>query len=396
MTAGVSPLGLTIKTLEEIKQEIEADQLVNIDPGLDLSTDQPLGQMNGIVAKKAAELWELGQTCYNAFNPAACEGFLLDALCLLSGTIREQATQGTVILDCDIDGGTTLLAGALANVVGQPSNKWELITTYFAAVSGIHSLPFRAVDTGPITANAASITVITTAVPGWNTVTNLLSATPGRARETDAELRLRRQQELSAPGASTVDSIRADVARVDGVIQCTVFENTGDVIDLDGIPAHSFEVVIWDGTAPAAVNAEVGQAVWDAKPAGIYSHGAILVLVPDTEGILRAARFTRATQRSLEQAISIQVLPGWNAAQVASIQARLQAKASTFRMGQDVILEQLRAVVMAEPYVHDITAYTLGNTGGPLFAANKVIATREIPLFNGPINITVSQLTQVP
>jgi hypothetical protein len=95
-------------------------------------------------------------------------------------------------------------------------------------------------------------------------------------------------------------------------------------------------------------------------------------------------------------AISIQVLPGWSGSQVASIQARLQAKAATLNMGQDVILEQLRAVVMGEPLVHDITAFTLGNTGGPLFAANKVLLPREIALFNGPITITVSQLGAVP
>lgn len=397
MTVGVSSAGLTIKTLEEIKAEIEADQIAAISPELDQSNDQPLGQMNAIVAKKAAELWELGQTGYNAFNPAAAEGFLLDALCLLSGTIRQQATKSQVVLACNLDVGTTLLAGVhQANVLNQAGNKWEVVADFTAPSTGVHNVAFQSIATGPVTANAGTITVITTAVAGWNSVTNSLAASPGRARESDPALRLRRQQELSAPGAGTVDAIRADVARVAGVLQCAVFENTTDLTNIDGLPPHSFEVVIWDGVGLDADNQVVAQTIWNDKPAGIYTHGAITVSVYDSGGTVRAVRFSRATQRSLELSANIQVLPGWNAGQVAEVQAALIAKVGTLKMGQDVIVEQLKAVILAANYAWDVTSFTIGNTGGTLFSSNVSVASREQPLLNGPVTLNITQLPAIP
>lgn len=398
MPAGVSSTGLTIKILDEILGEITEDMLSIVDAELDLSSDQPAGQMDAIQAKKLAELWELSQTAYNAFNPGAAAGSLLDNLCLLSGTTRRLATKGRVTLTCDLALGTTLVAGtAIANVAGDPANQWTPAANYTAVATGSFPVVFESTQYGPIVANPGTITSITTAVSGWTAVVNGLAADPGTARETDAALRLRRQQELSAPGASTVDALQADLARVDGVIQATVFENDTDVTDLDGLPPHSFEAVIWDGASPAAANVDIAQVIWKSKPAGIATYGSITQNATDSVGNPRPVKFSRATQKNLEQAISIQVLPGWlGAQQVTALQQALIAFGQALPMGRDVILQQLRAVVMAQPFVWDITSYTIGNNGGTLFAANKVIAAREKPVFNGPITITVTQLPGAP
>src|SRR5690554_2271522 len=96
----------------------------NVDAALDLSANQPMGKMKPTVAKKAAEIWELGQFVYNCTNPDAAEGVQLANVCAISGTKREPARKSTVTLSCTMDAGATLPIGATAHVLGQPTNIW--------------------------------------------------------------------------------------------------------------------------------------------------------------------------------------------------------------------------------------------------------------------------------
>lgn len=85
---------------------------------------------------------------------------------------------------------------------------------------------FLSENFGNIPAPINSLTQILTPLAGWQEINNFQAGTPGRDIETDAELRLRRQQSLSIIGASTVESIRARILQqVSGVTQTFVFEN---------------------------------------------------------------------------------------------------------------------------------------------------------------------------
>lgn len=87
-------------------------------------------------------------------------------------------------------------------------------------------IPFLAQNFGPISAPANSLTEILTPVAGWVSLTNPQAGITGRNQETDAELRLRREQSLHLLGAATVEAIRSRLLQeVDGVTSVTVFEN---------------------------------------------------------------------------------------------------------------------------------------------------------------------------
>jgi hypothetical protein len=65
-------------------------------------------------------------------------------------------------------------------------------------------------------------------------------------------------------------------------------ENVTDTDDpTTGIPAHSFEAVINGGT-----DADIAQAIFNVKPAGIRAHGDVIVEVP-FEGINHQIGFSR-------------------------------------------------------------------------------------------------------
>lgn len=85
---------------------------------------------------------------------------------------------------------------------------------------------FLAQEFGVVEAPSNSVTEIVTPINGWISVNNLTAGIPGRERETDAALRIRRLNSLRAFGAATVESIRARILQeVPGVSNVLVFEN---------------------------------------------------------------------------------------------------------------------------------------------------------------------------
>lgn len=392
MTAGVSTEGFELKTLEQILEDINAEMLESISPTLDLSPDQPLGQINAIFAKQLAEVWEVAQTAYNAFNRGAAEGTLLDNIGLLTGTLRLPATRSTVQLRVNLTAGTTLVGGvATANVVDDPTNRWIVRETFTAPVDGYYLMMADAEFPGPVTANDITITKITTAVAGWNYVSNNGDAVPGREAETDTEYRIRQQLEFAAVGSSTAEAIRADVLQVTGVRQAFVFENNTSVINTQGIPPHSFQVVIWDGASPAADDDEVAAAIFKSKPAGIGTFGSVHVVVVDSSGSDRDIYFDRASQKPIFLEYTITTDDTFPVDGVQQIEDLIVAKGLTMNMGDDVIALVWQIVPLSVQGVIDVPNLNLDFTGPPAPSANLAIGPRQIATFsasNVVINVT--------
>ena len=90
----VTAAGLEIKTIEQILGELSTRQKTEIDAALNTAADSPMGQLNGIFAAQLREAWEVLQVAYNGFNSDVTEGFLLEALSAITGTVRVKAVEG--------------------------------------------------------------------------------------------------------------------------------------------------------------------------------------------------------------------------------------------------------------------------------------------------------------
>lgn len=374
---GVTPTGFSAKTLEETLAEIEADERANISASLDTSAASPVGQLNGIFASKLRELWELAQAAYDGFDPDAASGAALTALSLLTGTSRLGATKGLVLCTVDLDAGGYTAGQLIASVTGNPSARFTNTTAITAPGGPIVGVEFEAESTGPVLALAGTLTVIAEPVVGWNSVTNPADAVPGTDEETDVALRLRRELELTAVGSSTVDAIRADVLQVSGLLSVTVFENTTLTADANGLPGKSFEVVLFDGIVPAAVDDEVAQAIWDSKPAGIQAFGTSSGTAVDAQGVSHTVAFTRVTVRDvwLEFDVSTDADYAGDAAVKSAVAAFGD---SSLAIGEDVYISQVDAAVMGVAGLVEITATRAGFTISPVGIVNLVIGVREI------------------
>jgi uncharacterized phage protein gp47/JayE len=394
--------GLQIPTVEEILAELTAEQRTTILATLNTSADSLMGEINGIFAAKIREAWEALQVAYHGFDPDAVEGFLLDKLCAITGTVRDSATFGTVEMSVVLTIGTTLISGThFASVFDEPSNRWTPVADFTAPATGAHAVAFRAETVGNHPANALTITTIATPVFGWSDASNLLDADAGREADTDLQLSVRREEELRAAGSATVDAIRADLLDREEILQCRVFENPTDFVDADGLPPHSFEALVHDEGVLA--DDVIAQIVWDTKPAGIATHGAVLAEATDSLGNAHEVRFTRPTEREVwivatpfadSGVYAISDLPALNVA----IQEEIVAlNESELLAGRDVIAARINEVIMSHPGIFDLFSTTkLGFAPVPVGTTNLVITSREIARLDTSRTSVVSALGPRP
>jgi uncharacterized phage protein gp47/JayE len=394
---GLLSTGFVPKLTSDVLLDLTTKLRLLIDPNLDVAPTEPFGQAVGIFSGQIAEVWELLGTIYGQTDPNKAEGFLLDAVCAITGTIRKDATFSHVVVTMNMGASATINAGLIANVNGLPGNQWQLIGTADASgnlltagpvvstSAGNYASYWQATVTGPQTAAAGQLTVVPSLPAGLVSITNAADAIIGTVRETDAQLRIRRTAELSAAGGGTMDGIRADVLNVPNVVQCSVFENTTDFTDSSGRPPHSFEVVVFDGVTPLASSNDIAQAIWNDKPAGIPSYSATgdFGIAIDSQGNNRTVPFSRA------QVVNVYLnLTTVATGSEAAVKSQLAAFAlANLGLGSEVYRLQLMGAVL--PFgefpvagVVDVPTFAL-DTVGPASAvtatANLVLTARQFP-----------------
>lgn len=381
--SGFSSAGFTKKTLEECRAEIVAEVLARVSASLDCSVLTPEGQIIAIAAEREAALQELVETLAHAIDPNAAEDWLLDAVCAITGTTREPAKKSKVTITANVDDGASFTAGQIMiNVDG-------LDTTRFVnkkdegpfTPAGTYPIDFECTDYGPIAANSGTLTVITAPVSGLNTVTNALDATLGALREDDTSLRVKRTAELTAAGACTVDSLRADILEVEGVQQAFVFENVTLITNGDGMPGKSIEVVFFDGASPEADDQTIADTIWKGKPSGSETYGTTNHAVLDATGAPQAVNYTRAAVKNVwfdfvDVEVDAEFFPSNGAALVKAAVAAYAAK--KLNLGVDVIALGMKAAAMTVPGVIDVPTLHLGFASSPTLSANLPITGRQI------------------
>jgi hypothetical protein len=117
-------------------------------------------------------------------------------------------------------------------------------------------------------------------------------------------LRSRRERSVARDAQAIIDAIFAAVANVPGVTQNVVLENDTDVTDSNGLPPHSFQVIVVGG-----VDEEIANVIWLKKPAGILSFGSATTQILDSQGIPHDISFSRPTTVDIYVEIDLTTFP---------------------------------------------------------------------------------------
>lgn len=249
------------------------------------------------------------------------------------------------------------------------------------AISNI--APIESENLGAIVGLAGTINSLLIPQIGIDSVTNLADAQIGREEETDAELRQRRFESVQIAGAGTVGAIAARLRQIEGVTSAFVIENTSLATDADGRPGKSFEAVVEGG-----VNQEIGQAVWDYKPAGIESFGNTSVIAQDTDGNNHTVYFSRATTKYIHVQVNYslyneEVFP---ATGETAIKQAVVDFGNALDIGEDIIIQRFFGPIYSTvPGISNLSIQMAvsndGITPGPYSSANISIGKVQVTNF---------------
>lgn len=326
MTFALTSAGLQIQNQAEIVAELEQSlKTATQSDGITLAfganwittPDSLDGQLIHNFAEHYADAQAAVAEVYASIGPGA-QGKTLDNVMVLAGVPRKTPTKSRVV--------ATISAGALgATVPAETTFKTsdtgaQFATTADVVVPALGTAPANceALEAGPISATAGTLTVIVTPVAGMTAVTNAADAVLGQAYEEDPDYRIRHLNSLALPGTRTIDAMRGALLQLDGVTEARVFENVTWVPDVDGLPGKAIWAVVQGGDEQ-----EIADEIFVRKCDGVETFGTITKTVTDSQGGTDTVKFGRPTTVPIYMVVAMS--PAATAGEITTCKALLIA-----------------------------------------------------------------------
>lgn len=305
MANALTPSGLVLNTLQQVIDQIKNGTsqypgLLQIyGPDINLDPNSPDGQLVNLFAQAVIDLEELAAQINAGFDPDQAVGRVLDMRCAINGVLRRAGTYTQQPVTVTVNRAVTLpgldtAPAAPFTVSDSAGNRFFLANTYAFVGAGSQSLVFRAENMGAVLTTPNTINQIVSVTLGVVSVNNPLSASSvGVPEESDAALRIRRQNSVALPSRGYLDGLLGALLSTDGVQQAIVRENDTNAT-VDGIPAHSIWCIVLGGT-----DAAVADAIYRKRNAGCGMKGATTVNVSQLDGTTFPIQFDRPTNQDL-------------------------------------------------------------------------------------------------
>lgn len=384
---GILPTGFSRKRLSDIIAEKDAAVKAVFGPDINLNPQSPEGQINQNSALSDDQLWQIAEDSFNATDPDKATGIALSNLVKINRITRLEATATRVVLICTGTIGITISTGQL--VSNSATLQVKTLSSFTFDGNGNATVAADLVDIstglpqfGPIPIGVGVLTTIDTPVTGWDTVINPAIGVEGRLREDDGPLRIRRANSTAAASQNIIEALIGAVGDVIGVTTSTVLENDLDPVDVNGVPGHSFEVIVTGG-----LDVDVGDAIWTNKPTGIGAAGTDSVIINDSQGLPHTIKFTRPLNLDIFVDVTLNKRPEYPAdgddlikQAIVDYSNGLLVSGRSFSVGEDVIFSELYTPINVVDG-HDILDLRIGLSASPTGVVNIPVAIREISLF---------------
>ena len=269
--------GIIQPSASEIREEYEQmftsiwGSKINLDP----SSKQ--GQLITSLTTMKIESNAKFARALQSFNPKTAENdeesglYWQDAIGNIYGMQRQQATHTSVL--CNISGRAGTIIPNTAQAISDDGDIFQIAQSVTIPLSGQVSVYFYAVKSGAIEVVSNSIDTIYTPVVGWDSINNSSGGVTGKDIESREDFETRRENLLARYSTNQVDSIRAELLTVDGVVRCLVKENDDDnsaTVQGVALPAHSVYCIVDGGSSN-----DVGSAIRLRKSGGCSTSGSV-------------------------------------------------------------------------------------------------------------------------
>lgn len=308
-TDSIGPDGITIQTNAEITADLVAGMQAIYGPDINVDQNSPDGQMLGLVAQEATDLRELLVQTNASFDPDQAVGALLDQRVAINniarngGTFTVQpisiTTNATVTLQ-GLDDNYSDINGTGYTVQDGSGNQFILAaTTTFTAGTTVANFRAKAIGdvSVPINTIVNPVTIIT-GVTGVNNPTAAISV--GQNQETDAQLRVRRQQSVALATTGYLNGLLGKILNLSGVTKAKAYQNNTDVTDGDGTLPHTMWLVVAGGS-----NDDIADTIYTTIN-GAGMRGAVTKAITTPSGSVFTAKWDVPVSASLYIDFTIQ------------------------------------------------------------------------------------------
>lgn len=338
--------GLQTATRAELLATYTAALEVIYGVDINLDSDSPDGQEINIFIQAVLDLEDILQQTNNQFDPDNAVGVILDQRVAINGIQRQAGTFSVTPITLVISQSTTLFGldqtdVAVYTVADNAGTQWQLQTTQNFASPGTFVVNFQAANPGQVLSQANTITVPVTIVLGVASVNNPSPQTiEGINEETDAALKIRRQQSVSLASQGYLAGLLAALKNINGMVSAFVFENLSSSTNGDGVPGHSIWVIV-SGTASAS---DIAQAIYTKRNAGCGMFGATSFTITQVDGSSFNVFWDTVVSEPLFIKFTATSLDGVNAPNIAAIVSNLP---TIFKPGvnQEVNINELATLV---------------------------------------------------
>ena len=384
-------LGFHRPTYAELlaKQETRARQLF----GDDIETGEAtaLGKYIRLNVYDYARLYELAEKIYYARFPNFATGVQLDRLTPFANISRNPATVARHIVEFYGIAGKTVEQGSLvATGDGVTFYTLEDVTMQDEGLGlGTARVTVECTEFGTV-GNVAVGEIDRMGNPNGyvREVRHIALKLLAKDPETDVALRERFHDVTKGTGSGTFEAIYGALGRITNVDGVVVVENDTDETK-DGRPPHSFQCYI---VAPETLDQQIGQVIFDKKPAGIRPVGEVEVTVLDKAGTAHTSRFSRAVELQISLQATVKKNNYYPEDGTEQIKNNIANLINGLSNGDDVIFSKLYSAIHAVTGVMEVDNLKIKSGSGTFAAANIVCKPAEFARIQKEnIDLTVVQ-----
>ena len=382
MPNSLTATGLTTATQAELIANFTAQFQQIYGANINLSSSTPDGQMLLNFVQTVLDLQDLLTTIYNMFDPNQAIGTVLDQRCAINGIQRQAGTYTITNLTVTVAQPVNLYgldqsAQPVFTYADNAGNQWQLVTTQLGVLPGVYVYAFQAATPGAVLTVPNTITIPVTIILGITSVNNpTVYTTLGLNEETDAALKIRRQQSVSLASQGYLAGLLAALENVNGVTSAFVYENLTGVADglspdaayPQGTPSHSIWVVV-AGSASASL---IANAIYQKRNAGCGMRGETSFTITQADGSSFIVLWDTVTTQALYISFTATSLNGVTPPNIAAIRSGL-ALSFTPGVYQEVNINELATIVQ------QIDPNTLVTSAGFSTAATGPFTTTLVP-----------------
>lgn len=266
-------------------------------------TDDTIAQQFvAIVSEQTAKVENIAKVAYDMRDPLSAVGVALSGLVQLNAITRKAGSSS--IISLEIKGKPNTLIPVNSKVSSEDDSAQFVITENIVIhSSGIVTATAKCTAMGEVNPLANTVTVMSTPISGWESVTNTKTISVGTDEETDAELRRRQQQSTNNTAYRHIEAIRAAVLNVQGVTFCRAYQNSTLTTDERGIPGKDVAIVAVGGD-----DREIAYAMFHEFGISQVGYGNVTEVFFDDQNIGYPISFSRPIERLVYIEVSLQII----------------------------------------------------------------------------------------